>query len=151
MPRLRKVVLVVATFLASATGCGPDRSADDLGTELSEALADPTRRTDPLSLDEVADFDWERVVFVCPYESKADAERVLGFSWEDFPGQLDDEGRSMFVFAAGAQVAEWAYVSRAVADPCADETTPKVVQRAAASFTVEEPAPDGSPLLRHQP
>lgn len=144
-------VAVISSVLLSTSGCGTDGSTDDLGTNLSDALSDSARRNDPLSLDEVTDFDWDRIVFVCPYEGSADAERMLGFSWEGFPGQLDDEGRSIFVFAADDQVREWAYVSRAVADPCGDETTPRVVERGAARFVVEVPASDGSPLLRHQP
>lgn len=145
-----KVAVAGWILVFSTAGCGPEGSPGDLERELSEALSSPARRTEPVAITEVADFEWDRLVFLCPYDSESEADKRLGFSWDAFPGQLDDEGRSMFVFVGGDAVAQWAYVSRAVADPCGEETA-RVVERDAASFVVEEPATDGSPVLRQHP
>lgn len=138
MPARHAPIVAPALALAlSATACGGG-SDDDTRAALVAGLETAAEMRTTLNLGEVVDGNWDRVLFVCPYEDKQTVDDRLGFSWQDFPGRDDSEGRATFVFASSDTVATWATVGRNLGDPCSGHTATDVVPRAEARFAVEQ-------------
>ena len=145
-PTTRLTVAVLSLSL-SVTACG---SGADHETQhaLVAGLERSVEAGTPLNLAEVVKDDWDRVLFVCPYEEQRSVENRLGFAWQDFPGRDDSEGLATFVFASAKEVTTWVTVGRNLGDPCADSTATDVVPRAEARFAVEQTdqTSDGRPF-----
>lgn len=148
----RHVPMLTFALALSATACGGG-SDDDTRAALVAGLATAAEMRTTLNLAEVVDGNWDRVLFVCPYEDKQAVNHRLGFSWRDFPGREDSEGRATFVFASSDRVTTWATVARNVGDPCSDLTATDVVPRAEARFAVEQTdqTSDGKPFYSLAP
>ncbi len=146
MPARHAPLLALALAL-SATACGGS-SDDDTRAALIAGLETAAEMRTTLNLAEVVDGEWDRVLFVCPYEDKQTVNDRLGFSWQDFPGRDDTEGRATFLFASSDTVTTWATVGRNLGDPCSGSTTTDIVPRADARFAVEQTGQtsDGTPF-----
>lgn len=143
----RRLPVALLALSLSATACGSgadDETQDALVAGLQKSVETGT----PLNLAHVVDGDWDRVLFVCPYEEKRSVEDRLGFAWQDFPGRDDSEGRATFVFASSDTVTTWATVGRNLGDPCSGSTATEIVPRAEARFAVEQTdqTSDGKPF-----
>lgn len=143
----RRLHVAALALSRSATACGS--GADD-GTQdaLVAGLQKSVETSTPLNLAEVVDGDWDRVLFVCPYEEKRSVEDRLGFAWQDFPGQDDSEGLATFVFASADAVTAWSTIGRNLGDPCSGPLSSDAVPRAEARFAVQqtEETGDGRPF-----
>ena len=139
------VAAAALTLTTTACSGGSDMSTRDA---LVEGLQESAGTGTPLDLGDVIGGDWDRVVFVCPYEEKRVVEDRLGFAWRDFPGQDDSEGVATFAFASNRAVTTWATVSRALGDPCSNSLADAAVPRDEALFSVRrtDEAADGQPF-----
>lgn len=145
---MRRGLVAGAALTVALAGCIPgvlrSRGTAATGSVLTSALREGARDGTAVDLGKVVDDGWTRAVFVCPYQDQATADEMLGFHWSGFPGRLDSEGSSYFVFANATEVLVWAEVGRDVADPCrlsdsalrADSLVAHVVARQGAVFRV---------------
>lgn len=146
--RLLCLPLIGLASVVVLAGCGSDSGgSEDLASALSAGLSHGARNNEHVALDEITSFDWERVVFVCPYADQDAIDRQLGFPWSDPPPMLHSEGQSLFVFAEDDEVVAWAPVDRSVADPCS-AGAPAPVEREAATFVVGDRSSPEHPALR---
>ena len=147
MSPTRRLSVAVLALSLSATACGSGAD-DETQDALVAGLQKSVETSKPLNFAEVVDGDWDRVLFVCPYEEKRSMEDRLGFSWQDFPGPDDSEERATFVFASSDTVTTWATVGRSLGDPCSGSTAKDIVPREEARFAVEQTGQtgDGKPF-----
>jgi hypothetical protein len=132
---------VLAAVLLAAVGVWAVRSFDHdlgdvdgddrLGADLDDALIRAEVTDRPVDLGEVVAGDWDRMVLICPYEGRAEAEQRLGFDWKEYPGGPGHDSTVDVVFADDTNVLAWSEVGRAVS-LC---PTPNVIERADAVVT----------------
>ncbi len=81
---------------------------------LARQLASASRGAQAIDLAQLTDFEWDRVVLLGPYTSHAEAERVLGMPWPEYPllGLESADSFSLIVFANGARLARVERVDR---------------------------------------
>lgn len=144
---LRAVALGALAALALVAGaCSSGTGQGEVRIELRRRFRDGLESGEPVDLGLLVAGEWDRFVVVCPYEPEAAVEERLGFTWDDFPGTLEDEGEALFVFPAGDDVVTWARVGRADGDLCREGGTS--LDRDDAVVTVADEGPvDGEPYL----
>ena len=148
-PTRRVTVALVALSLVATACSGPGARADGSTRDaLVEGLQESVDSGTPLSLGDIISGDWDRVLFVCPYEEKRVVEDRLGFAWRDFPGRDDSEGAATFAFASDEAVSTWATISRSLGDPCSGSKADETVPRDEAVFSVRRTGQtaDGRPF-----
>ena len=101
-------------------------------------LASASRAGQAVDLAQLAKFEWDRVVFLGPYASQADAERALGMPWPEYPllGLDSADSFSLIAFADGARLARVEKIDR-----CSPDFSPDLlawpVSRAGGRFRFE--------------
>lgn len=121
--------LAVVVLLA---GCSAERSGDAAPAAADEALADElaslfTAAADegaPLDLDNLGDFEWDRLVFQCPYAERQPLEETLGFEWSDYR-YIEEEGHNGFIFVRDRTVVASTILRRKSGDACGSDSNVK--------------------------
>ena len=106
---------VLGSTLVLLAGCGGDRG---LARDIGDAAATAAEGDGVLDLGALVDEDWARLTFVCPYDDEQRVAEHLGFAWDDFPGTIQDEGQTLFVYSTADEVVTWARVDGPDGDPC---------------------------------
>ena len=66
---------------------------------------------DHLTISDVTDFGWDRVLFVAAYASDKDPREQLGFSWNVDDWTSSNEGSNLIGFVSGQRVVVWTSMS----------------------------------------
>jgi len=71
-----------------------------------------------ITLTDLTDFTWERVVFLGPYTSRETANKALGFDWPNFEdsGIKSTDFYNLIVFAGENRVLHWWKLRRCAPD-----------------------------------
>lgn len=151
MRRRRQLVkpTIALAWAAPALLLGCIDGKSELQQRLESSFRAAAADSQPVDLGAVADFEWDRVVFVCPYERQQEVDERLGFRWRGFPAEYADHGRegvALLVFVSNDHVEDWTEIGRNLGDPCAhDRKMEPVLSRDEATIWVD--AGDPSHLI----
>lgn len=130
------------------TGCGV--GGDGLGHDLRAAVTAAEQSGAVLDLAGVVDGDWDRLSFVCPYESAELVTERPSFEWDDFPDNSETE--VLYVFSTPDEVTTRTQLNRNDGDACPADG-PLTFDRPDARFTVvrDGESAGGDPWLELRP